>query len=84
MARGWESKSVEEQQSEARAASTTRKRPRSAGEIARDKQQDSLKLSRSRIVQQLGATQNPSYRQMLEAALADLDRQLSSQNDAEA
>jgi hypothetical protein len=41
---------------------------------------DALRLSRSRIVQQLETAQNPAYRKTLEAALADLEQKLSSQN----
>ena len=84
MARGWESKSVEEQQSEARAAAPAGRRLRTPEEVASEEKRYALKLSRSRVVQQLESTQNPSYRRMLEAALADLDRQLSSQNDSKA
>jgi hypothetical protein len=83
MARGWESKSVEEQQSEARTASPAR-RLRSPEEVAREEKGYALKLSRSRIVQQLESAHNPNYRRMLEAALADLDRQLSSQDESQA
>jgi hypothetical protein len=83
MARGWESKSVEEQQSAAQASRPGR-RPRTPEEVARDEKSYALKLSRSRVAQQLESAQNPNYRQMLEAALADLDRQLSSQNGSKA
>jgi len=34
-------------------------------------------LSRQRVLQQLQAAQNPRHRDMLRAALADLDAQLS-------
>ena len=82
MARGWESKGVEDQQAEAQERQSSRAKPRrSPEEIAKQKRLDDLKLSRSRILEQLQAAQNPSYRKSLEAALAELDHQLSSQND---
>jgi hypothetical protein len=78
MARGWESKSVEEQQAGARANSfSPSRKARTPEEIARQKRNDALRLSRSRIVQQLESAENPNYRKTLEAALADLDRQLA-------
>jgi len=83
MARGWESKGIEDQQAEARERhSSSLKKLCSPQDIAEQKRLDDLKLSRSRILQQLEATQNPNYRKSLEAALADLDHRLSSQNDS--
>lgn len=83
MARGWESKGVEEQQAEARAnVSSLNQKPRTPEQIAKQHQQDTLRLARSRIVQQLEAVQNPNYRKTLEAALAALDRQLAAQNNS--
>jgi len=77
MARGWESKSVEEQQSQA-TASETRPGPRpTPDQIARQRQRQGLHLSRARVIQQLETAQNPHHRQMLESALADLDAQLA-------
>lgn len=76
MARGWESKSVEEQQSAAsvRAESKQRLTPQQA---ARKQQEDAINLSRRRILQQLQSVQNPRHRQMLESALSDLDSRLT-------
>jgi hypothetical protein len=78
MARGWESKSVEQQQEEA-AAAKTRGTPLSAEQAAAQKRRQGLLLSRQRVLQQLEAAANPRHRQMLEAALADLDAQLKEQ-----
>jgi len=75
MARGWESKSVEQQQEEA-TASKTRGKPLSAEQAAEQKRRQGLLLSRTRVQQQLEAASNPRHRQMLEAALAELDAQL--------
>jgi len=75
MARGWESKAVEQQQEEASSSKTTRT-PRLAEEIVEERRWQSIELSRQRILQQLQVACNPRHRQMLEAALADLDAQL--------
>ncbi len=76
MARGWESKAVEQQQEEA-AATQSRTTPLSAEQTEKEKREQGLRLSRTRVLQQLEAATNPRHRQMLESALADLDAQLS-------
>lgn len=76
MARGWESKSVEQQQEEA-AAQKVHRKPLTPEQIARENRRKGLELSRQRIVKQMEAASNPRHRQMLEAALADLDNQLN-------
>ena len=77
MARGWESKAVEQQQEEATA--NVARGPRLTPEQVAEKQKRrSLELSRARIAQQLEAASNPKHRQMLESALKDLDAQLAS------
>ena len=75
MARGWESKSVEEQQS---AASTqVESKQRLAPQQAAQKQErDAIGLSRQRVLQQLQEVQNPRHREMLEIALSELDQRL--------
>jgi len=75
MARGWESKSVEQQQEEA-ATAKTRGAPLTPEQKASEKSRQGLLLSRQRVLQQLEAASNPRHRQMLETALADLDTQL--------
>jgi hypothetical protein len=77
MARGWESKAVEEQQAEARAATSASKVRLTPEQAAKRKQEQGLLLSRNHVLQQLGAAQNPLHRKMLEAALNDLDAQLA-------
>ncbi|HZQ70541.1 MAG TPA: hypothetical protein VFA68_18580 [Terriglobales bacterium] len=77
MARGWESKSVEEQQAEARSEPKVPKVPQSPEQLAKKRQIEGLNLSRSRVLQQLQFATSPSHRQMLELALADLDAQLA-------
>jgi hypothetical protein len=43
-----------------------------------DRRRQGLLLSRSHLSRQLEAAENPRHRQMLAAAIAELDRQLSS------
>ena len=76
MARGWESKSVEEQQAEANDKSAKLRPAMSADEAARWRERESLRLARQRVLEQLEASQNPRHRKLLEDALADLDEKL--------
>jgi hypothetical protein len=78
MARGWESKSVESQiesaENQVRPSPDERISPKEM-ELLRKK--ESLKLSRTRVLRELEASQNPRYRIMMEKALADLNSELS-------
>jgi hypothetical protein len=76
MARGWESKSVEEQQSAASTEVESKQRltPQQA---AKKQEREAIELSRRRVLQQLQAVQNPRHRQMLEIALAELDERMA-------
>jgi hypothetical protein len=76
MARGWESKSVEEQQSAASTQVESKQRltPQQA---AQKQERDAIGLSRQRVLQQLQEVQNPRHRQMLETALSELDQRLA-------
>jgi hypothetical protein len=76
MARGWESKSVEEQQSAANTQVESKQRLTSQ-EAAQKQAREAIELSRRRVLQQLQAVQNPRHRQMLEIALAELDERLA-------
>ena len=77
MARGWESKSVE-QQLEERLEQRSAARPVvSAEQQERNRKREGLVLSRRRLGQQLDAATNPRHRQMLQEALAEVDRQLA-------
>jgi hypothetical protein len=78
MARGFESKSVEQQQAEMmdrRRPSGPRLTPE---QMEQQRHRQGLLLSRTRMAQELEASQNPRRRQMLSEAMAELDRQLSS------
>jgi predicted component of type VI protein secretion system len=78
MARGWESKSVEQQQEERSVRQESIRAPISHDEQQRNRKRDGLLLSRERLTQQLQTAVNPRHRQMLEQSIAELDRQLSS------
>lgn len=74
MARGWESKSVESQQSDTFGHGARRKP--SADEIERKQKRESLELSRSRVSRELEAARSPVHRTALENALRFLDEEL--------
>lgn len=76
MARGWESKSVEEQQAAA-TVQTEAKQRLTPQQAAQKRQKEAVELSRRLVRQQLQSAQNPRHRQMLESALADLDSQIA-------
>jgi hypothetical protein len=79
MARGWESKSVEEQIEGAES-----RQPQAAAiQLTLVKQQlqrerESLELSRSRVVQELTFATHPRHRESLEAALKFLEGRIET------
>lgn len=79
VARGWESKSVEGQmdalESERGLAS---KQYLTAEQIERQRQRESLLLSRTRVLREIEQTRVPRRRAILEAALAHLQAKLES------
>jgi hypothetical protein len=79
MARGWESKSVEQQQELATSETEQRKPQLSPAQISAERRRQTLQLSRKRILQQLEVASNPRHRQMLESALTDLEAQLAGE-----
>jgi hypothetical protein len=79
VARGWESKEVESQIEAAEArASQAAQRKLSAEQVAREREIESLDLSRTRVVRDLEASTNPRYRELLNRSLAFLDEKLSA------
>jgi hypothetical protein len=78
MARGWESKSVEHQQAELADRAKPSRPPLSASQQKRARERDGLLLIRARLQQQIQASTQPQHRRMLEHALAEIDQQLSS------
>lgn len=82
MARGWESKSVEDQMGDAEAAKEDRaKLHLSAQERVKENRRQELLLSRTQIAGRLKATTNARYRAQLESALEHLDVQLREMED---
>ena len=79
MARGWESKSVESQIEAAEERAALAKLSKlTAEEVARKGQLESLQLSRKRVLHDIGTSQNPRYRETLEAALKHLDDKIAA------
>ena len=77
MARGWESKSVEDQiaASEDRKA-TASKRARTADELERESRRQGLLLSRAKIATDIDNARDDRHRAALHQALEYLDKQL--------
>jgi hypothetical protein len=83
MARGWESKSVEDQILEKETANgqTRPENPASSEGIHREKQR-SLELARTRTLHDLEAATDPRYKALLKRTLDYLDAELAKlQND---
>ena len=78
MARGWESKAVEDQINAAEAKEDARaKRDSSAIEREQQARRQGLLLDRARIVRELEAARNPRYRALLERTLAHVESELA-------
>jgi hypothetical protein len=80
MARGWESKSVEEAQAAGDRRQDERP-PLTPEQRARAQRRRGLELSRSRVVAELAVTTAAVRRAALEAALAQLDAELAAVDD---
>jgi hypothetical protein len=76
MARGWESKSVEEQQAEAGERSKSPRRRMSAAEAATFREKESLRLQRQRVMQQIEVSASERHRAQLQQALSELEDRL--------
>jgi molecular chaperone GrpE (heat shock protein) len=77
MARGWESKSVEDQMEAAesrRAAVLSKKLSVVEDALAREREQ--LQLSRTRVLHDIEHANNPRYQDILRGALKHLDDKL--------
>ena len=79
MARGWESKSVQEQKE---TAETKKERPWSnsntSEESERQRERAGLELSRTKVLHDLENATNPRYRASLEAALKFLEEKIDA------
>ena len=83
MARGWESKSVEEQQEAAaqqRVADAAPEVPEAEAE--RRRELVSLQLVRARVLADLQRACRPAHRGMLETALADVEARIAAAREA--
>jgi len=78
VARGWESKSVEEQISERQSESKTpgKKKP-NPREVEQRAKRESVRLARSRTLTALESAHSERYRALLERTLAHLDLELA-------
>jgi hypothetical protein len=82
MARGWESKSVEDQVAAAEAAKEARAKPHlTERQQAEETERQSILLSRAQVMNRLKLATNPRYRAQLESALKDLDAKLVELQD---
>ncbi len=81
MARGWESKSVEEQQEAAAERRVSAAMPAVAPEeAARLQELEALHLARARVLGDLQRACRPPHRGMLERALADVEAKIAALN----
>jgi hypothetical protein len=79
MARGWESKSVEDQIDMAEVSrSTAAAKQLTAEALEAIRKRESLLMSRTRVMREFENAQNPRYKAVLTKALAELDAQLSA------
>lgn len=80
MARGWESKAVEDQMQEQdaklRGAERAAKYESSPAVRARNERLESLRLSHARAAQQLARATRAAHREMLKRALDSLEREI--------
>jgi endonuclease I len=79
MARGWESKAVEEQMDTTESKETESDLPQlTPAEQQRMRERESLELSRARVQQELAAATHPNYRSSLQAALGYLEEKIAA------
>lgn len=79
MARGFDSKSVEEQQSMAQDKSPKEPKPQLTPEQqAAKRERANLELARTKLQNDFAASSNERHRAMIEAALKDVEKKLGS------
>ena len=82
MARGWDSKAVEDQVQDHQAPDSGKQRPQlTAAQAESHRRREVLILSRTRVQRDLQASSNQRYRDQLTRALADIESQLASLED---
>ena len=80
MARGWESKSIEQQIEDSRMDQNQAVALNSVPDQAQMRQKrEGLLLQRSRVLQEIETARNPRYREMLNEMLRHLESQLECQ-----
>jgi hypothetical protein len=84
VARGWESKSVEEQIQAADARRGVSKPKQTSEEIANERKRDSLLLQRTRIMRNLENCSSERYRKTLSDGLTFLEAEIEALTPAEA
>jgi hypothetical protein len=78
VARGWESKSVEDQVDSAQRESSSVKPAQSSAEkLAVEREREMINLARTNVQRQLEVTESERHRDQLNRALADLDKKLA-------
>lgn len=83
MARGWESKAVDDQVAAAEAAQADRRQHEvTAAARERASRRDTVQLKRARTLQSLQTACDGHYRAQLEHTLADLDAELAALGEA--
>jgi len=79
MARGWESKSVEDQMEEARRSQGEREwRVQTPEERERQRKVESLKLERSRLAEQLERARSEAHQRMLQQSLKAIEAEIAA------
>ncbi len=78
MARGWESKSVEDQLEERERSKREAAAPFSTEAPEHRHRREALQLARSRLVEQIKAARSDAHRKMLEQSLQAIDEELNA------
>ena len=78
MARGWESKAVEDQIAASEERKSTAKRSPTPDELERDSRRQGLLLSRAKIAGDIARARDPRHRAALQQALDYIDSQIDS------
>jgi hypothetical protein len=77
VARGWESKSVEDQQAQHAESESNFRQRLTPEEMATRRIKDGLMLSRKQITDQMESAKSPQHREMLAMALSHLDAEIA-------
>jgi len=78
MARGWESKAVEEQiESKANSFVAATQKRRTADQVQKSIEKRNLEAARAKVRHEIESTQNERYQAMLTRSLQDLENKLA-------